>query len=758
MTFGQRITLAAILLMTSLSAAAAAGIVVLDFGINTQDDVVFLRTGPEGQIYVKVATYGGNGSGLFALDANGTLINSFASGGRMSLDGIGLANMLIRSGGSFFSIEQAGIRSRDAEGFVLWTSPNPFTRGFGYNLARQPDGRLVIAGETNTRLGCSAGCLPDLAGVITRFNADGSSDLSFGNGAVVVIGGAPASFTSQSLNVLPDGKILLSGYTNAFTHTFIVRLNADGTTDASFGTNGNVPLVEGYGVTAIDSVGRIYVPGAKGTIVRLTSDGTLDATYIGGTEQTGLATTGIAIDSQDRAVLFGTDGSGSVKQGYLARFDTSGNYDPGFAGTGEVRVLFATPVRTATNGFGPLCVGGLQAVDTPLISCTVEGEGDPIGQPKTNIAIARLSVAGVLDTNFGAGQPDPDNYPDPFSFPDVTVPYGAANVESAAVTVSGFIGPTTISLGGTVGQFSVGCTGTFTYNTATTQTITPGQTVCLRQSASIQPGGTTQSTLVVGGRVATFTVHSTNSPADSVPDSFTFTDQSGVALGTAITSNTVSIQGITGFATVTVENGSYSIGCDPQQFTTTSTTSITNGMTICVRQTSSAVPGTETSTKLTVSGVSDTFTTTTVPADLTPDAFAFTDQTNVTVGTTVVSNAVTVAGINAAANISVSGGEFSIGCNGTFTAAAGTIQAGQTVCVRHVAATAASTATNTTLMIGDGSDTFMSTTAASTGGVGGSSGGGGALDRLTLVLFMMFVMIGCGIRLRRASRQIAAVP
>lgn len=100
--------------------------------------------------------------------------------------------------------------------------------------------------------------------------------------------------------------------------------------------------------------------------------------------------------------------------------------------------------------------------------------------------------------------------------------------------------------------------------------------------------------------------------------------------------------------------------------------------------------------------------------DTTPDAFSFTDQTDVAVNTTRTSNTITVAGITAAASITITGGEYQIGA-GSFTSASGTVTNGQTVTVRHTSSASNSTATNTVLTIGGVSDTFTSTTVASGG-------------------------------------------
>ena len=100
------------------------------------------------------------------------------------------------------------------------------------------------------------------------------------------------------------------------------------------------------------------------------------------------------------------------------------------------------------------------------------------------------------------------------------------------------------------------------------------------------------------------------------------------------------------------------------------------------------------------------------PPDI-PNPFTFTDQTNVQPGAFVVSNAVTITGIVSPAQISVTGGMYSVGCNGAFSASVGLINNGQTVCVLHTAVLALNSATNTTLTVRGVSDTFTSTTALS---------------------------------------------
>ncbi len=101
--------------------------------------------------------------------------------------------------------------------------------------------------------------------------------------------------------------------------------------------------------------------------------------------------------------------------------------------------------------------------------------------------------------------------------------------------------------------------------------------------------------------------------------------------------------------------------------------------------------------------------------DTTPDAFSFTDQTNVTTSATITSAGVTITGLTGIATIAVSGGTYDINGSGTFTSAAGTVVNGDVIRARHTSSGSAGTTTNTVVTIGGVSDTFSSTTAAAAG-------------------------------------------
>ncbi len=116
--------------------------------------------------------------------------------------------------------------------------------------------------------------------------------------------------------------------------------------------------------------------------------------------------------------------------------------------------------------------------------------------------------------------------------------------------------------------------------------------------------------------------------------------------------------------------------------------------------------------------------------DTEPNPFTFTNVTGVALSSEVTSNTITVAGIEAPADISTLSGAYSIGCNDTFTRDPGTINNGDTVCVRHNASAAPSATNTTTLTIGGVTGTFTTTTRA----VSGGGGGGGATGGIELLL------------------------
>ncbi len=102
----------------------------------------------------------------------------------------------------------------------------------------------------------------------------------------------------------------------------------------------------------------------------------------------------------------------------------------------------------------------------------------------------------------------------------------------------------------------------------------------------------------------------------------------------------------------------------------------------------------------------------TLTADTTPDTFQLPARSGVGFGVPVASGTARIGGINTATPVSVENGEYSLGCDGRFTAAAGTLVNGTAICVRHTSARTGSTNTTSTLRVGTLAVPFTSTTAA----------------------------------------------
>jgi hypothetical protein len=95
----------------------------------------------------------------------------------------------------------------------------------------------------------------------------------------------------------------------------------------------------------------------------------------------------------------------------------------------------------------------------------------------------------------------------------------------------------------------------------------------------------------------------------SVPDQFTFTDQTGAGLNTVVVSHAIIVSGINTSVAISVIGGAYSI--NGGAFTATDGT-VANGASVRVRHKSANAYATATNTTLTIGGVTDTFTATTL--------------------------------------------------------------------------------------------------------------------------------------------------
>lgn len=297
-----------------------------------------------------------------------------------------------------------------------------------------------------------------------------------------------------------------------------------------------------------------------------------------------------------------------------------------------------------------------------------------------------------------------DRTPDAFSFPSQTGVARDVVVISSPVTISGIDVATPISVSsGSYYRID---------NRAWTQTpgnVTNGAVVRVRHQSSAQALTNTTSTLTVGTVSASFLSKTVAADVDATPNAFSFPDKENVQRSTVVVWPAFTLGGTNGGAAIQVSGADGSYRVNNGEWTTLSST-VYPGDRIQVRHTTAAAPATRQTGTLRVGTASATFSSVTLPPDTTPDAFAFSSQTGVPMGSTRTSNTVTIGGIEAATPVSVVGGEYSLGCSGSFVSAAGSINPGQSVCVRHLASSSENTTTTTTLTVGGVSAAFSSTT------------------------------------------------
>lgn len=220
------------------------------------------------------------------------------------------------------------------------------------------------------------------------------------------------------------------------------------------------------------------------------------------------------------------------------------------------------------------------------------------------------------------------------------------------------------------------------------------------------------------------------------PDVFDFTDLTDQETETVVTSEQVLVTGISTSVPISIVGGEYRIlanlgfgnatpGVETHPWGSAPDMMVP-GRRVQVRLTTSAAADTAATLTLTVGGREVTWTATTeaLSVDTTPDAFSFTDATDVALSTVTESDDITVSGINAPAAISVTGGEYRIN-GGSWVSSSGTVSNGDTVRVRGTSSGSNSTAVNVVLTIGGVSDTFTIITEAAAGG---------ALDPATMFL------------------------
>ena len=266
------------------------GKVAVALGTGAEDGANALVLQPDGKLVAAGGVRSGSTS-VFALarfNANGTLDTSFGQGGKVTT-GIGSApyagaNSLALQpdgklvvagfayGGSNTDVVVARYNSTGAldpsfgSGGIVTTAIGP-RDDFAYALALQPDGKLVVAGNSWN------GSDYELA--LARYLSNGALDPSFGSGGTVTTAIGTGSASAEALVVDPDGRLVVAGSTNdigGLEHFALARFSPNGTLDPSFGSGGKLMTAVSSGhddanALALQRDGKVVAAGSshKGT-------------------------------------------------------------------------------------------------------------------------------------------------------------------------------------------------------------------------------------------------------------------------------------------------------------------------------------------------------------------------------------------------------------------------------------------------------------------------------------------------------------
>lgn len=287
---------------------------------------------------------------------------------------------------------------------TVTTAPGQVTSSGGRaeSIALQEDGKILVAGFDSYVLGRLGSPQEEYETrdnySMIRLNADGTLDTTFGDGGVVIVPAKVDQDQGVYLAVQPDGHFLSA--VSGPLGVRVQRFSSDGTLDATFGDSGIVdvdisPAYNGAQIT-VNPDGTLYLTGMDGVyldVAKLNADGSL------------------ATDFGDNGTFTFT-GAGA----FYGLYQTTNEQPDGsllFAGNYSGMTDFVYSItRVSADGVLDTSFGdnGTLAFDTSLgltdtSAITVQDDGKIIiaGRSSTYdfATVVRLNVDGSFDENFG---------------------------------------------------------------------------------------------------------------------------------------------------------------------------------------------------------------------------------------------------------------------------------------------------------------------------------------------------------------------
>jgi len=316
-----------------------------------------------------------------ALQADGKIVATGSNNAdiwRFNTDGT--ADMSFGTGGSYLSLVLSNTLMVD--------------------VALQPDNKIVVVGTQMLPVSPTGS---DIA--VLRVDASGSPDMSFGVGGAIVVDVTGFNDDAKSVVLQPDGKILIAGQFSIFS-TGILRLNANGSVDSSFGTDGHIlaSYDDAYYIDVTPD-GKIVTGGTSSAphgysiaALRFLEDGSFDtsfnhtgASYVFAGAAGSNYGRGVRVQPDGKMLVTGTGDFGSSEgSNFVAvRYNVDGTPDNSFGTAGVANVDF----DGANDEARSICV----AADGKIYMAGATGPDN--GE---KVAVACLNNDGTLCASWGA--------------------------------------------------------------------------------------------------------------------------------------------------------------------------------------------------------------------------------------------------------------------------------------------------------------------------------------------------------------------
>jgi uncharacterized delta-60 repeat protein len=397
-----------------------AGSVSASEGVTATDSAISLNEGVADQAAAEAAVAGG-----VALAPPGELDTTFGTGGKSLIDLGGRGGIdggfdvalqpdgkiivagahLAAIGGNFnFAVARLLVPQGTLDpSYGLgdgWSNVDFGGQDQGRAVALQPDGKIVVAGQSILPNGTF-----DFA--VTRLlEPQGTEDTSFGSGgrSLIDLGDRRGDDFGDAVALQPDGKIIVAGVhraTGGNSNFAVARLLVpQGTLDPSYGLGDGWSNVE-FGGTDRGSAVALQPDGKIVVAGSRNANGTNDFAVTRLLEPQGTEDTSFGEGNGRSLTDFGGEDSGSA-----VALQPDGKIVVAGRSGGNFAVARLQPNGSPDTTFGP---GGKSIVDFlgddegNAVALQRDGKILVAGWSDDNFAVARLQPNGLLDSTFGTG-------------------------------------------------------------------------------------------------------------------------------------------------------------------------------------------------------------------------------------------------------------------------------------------------------------------------------------------------------------------